>query len=85
MKSLSLPIKNVTEAPLGNGVSHPLLAKWIAHLVSVIFHPLFIPVIVTWYLLYLQPGLFTGYSVQEKQMILIRVGYNTIFFPALTV
>ena len=82
---LSLPPEKIEVHPIGNGVSHPLIARWIAHFISVVFHPLFIPAIVTWYLVFLQPGLFTGYSVYEKKMVLIRVGYNTIFFPALTV
>lgn len=85
MDTLSLPPEKAIQHPNGNGVAHPPLARWIAHFISVIFHPLFIPVMVTWYLIYLQPGLFTGYSANEKQMVLIRVGYNTIFFPALTV
>lgn len=85
MDTLSLPPEKTEVHPLGNGVSHPLPARWIAHFISVIFHPLFIPAIVTWYLVFLQPGLFTGYSAHEKKMVLIRVGYNTIFFPALTV
>lgn len=85
MDTLSLPPEKVENHPIGNGLEHPLIAKWIAHLISLVFHPLFIPLIVTWYLAYLQPGLFTGFSANEKQMVLIRVGYNTIFFPALTV
>ncbi len=85
MDILSLPPENVPQHPVGNGVAHPLITRWIAHFISVIFHPLFIPVMVTFYLTYLQPGLFIGYSANEKQMVLIRVGYNTIFFPALTV
>ena len=85
MDTLSLPPEKTIQHPIGNGVNHPLIARWIAQFISVVFHPLFIPVIVTWYLVYLQTGLFTGYSATEKQMVLIRVGYNTIFFPALTV
>ena len=82
---ISLPPEKMEVHPVGNGVSHPLLARWIAHFISVVFHPLFIPAIVTWYLVFLQPGLFTGFSIEEKKLVLIRVGYNTIFFPALTV
>ena len=85
MDTLSLPPEKLEIHPVGNGVAHPLLARWIAHFISVVFHPLFIPAMVTWYLVFLQPGLFTGYSAQEKKLVLIRVGYNTIFFPALTV
>ncbi len=56
-----------------------------AWLFSYFFHPLFIPLIATWYLAFLQPGYFTGIPPGNKYYILIRVAYNTIFFPALTV
>ena len=65
--------------------SQPLIARFLAHVLSFVFHPLFIPVIGTWYLAFIQPGYFTGMPPQEKWMIVIRVGYNTIFYPALTV
>lgn len=63
----------------------PLLIKWFAHFFSFIFHPLFIPVIAAWFLAFVQPGFFTGISSREKTLIVIRVGYNTIFYPVLTV
>ena len=63
----------------------PLVLRIIAYVFSVVFHPLFIPVIATWYLAFLQPGYFTGMPTQDKTMILIRVASNTIFFPLLTV
>ncbi|HEY5371911.1 MAG TPA: hypothetical protein VIJ75_23255 [Hanamia sp.] len=68
-----------------NELKFPMLVKWPAHLFSFIFHPLFIPVIATWFLAYIQPGYFTGISQQDKFLIVIRVAFNTIFFPALTV
>ncbi len=68
-----------------NKVQHPPIARWFAHVFSFAFHPLFIPVIAAWYLAFLQPGYFTGMPSGEKWMIVIRVGYNTIFYPALTV
>ena len=66
-------------------MKYPLIVKWLAHFFSFVFHPLFIPLIATWFLAFVQPGFFTGVNVHEKQLIVIRVGYNTIFFPALTV
>ena len=66
-------------------ISFPVVIKWLAHFFSFIFHPLFIPVIATWFLAYLQPGYFTGISPHEKNLIILRVGYITIFYPALTV
>lgn len=68
-----------------NELDFPLILKWLAHFFSFIFHPLFIPVIATWFLAYIQPGYFTGISPQEKFLIVIRVAFNTIFYPALTV
>ncbi|MEO7960638.1 MAG: hypothetical protein ABIR19_03770 [Ginsengibacter sp.] len=67
---------------------HPafsLPVKIFATIFSYIFHPLFIPVIATWYLTFIQPGFFTGIPPEEKFFIIIRVAYNTIFFPAFTV
>jgi membrane-associated HD superfamily phosphohydrolase len=77
--------ENVLQQQNENDISFPLVIKWLAHFFSFIFHPLFIPVIATWYLAYIQPGYFTGISPQEKNLIILRVGYITIFYPALTV
>lgn len=72
-------------SPIENVLKFPLLVKWGAHLFSFIFHPLFIPVIATWFLAYIQPGYFTGISPHDKFLIIIQVGFNTIFYPALTI
>ncbi|MEO6894418.1 MAG: hypothetical protein ABI136_05230 [Ginsengibacter sp.] len=66
-------------------LNFPWILKIFAWFFSVIFHPLFIPVIGAWFLAFVQPGYFTGISPHEKTMIVIRVGYNTIFYPALVV
>ena len=66
-------------------INFPLPVKGIAHFFSFIFHSLFIPLIAAWFLAFVQPGYFTGISPREKTLIVIRVGYNTIFYPALTV
>ena len=63
----------------------PWILRFLGQFFSVIFHPLFIPVIGAWFLAFVQPGYFTGISPHEKTMIVIRVGYNTIFYPALVV
>lgn len=71
--------------PLENQLKFPLVVNGLAHFFSFMFHPLFIPVIATWFLAYIQPGYFTGISTQDKFLIVIRVAFNTIFYPALTV
>ena len=80
----NLPVE--PERPLFSAdLQFPWIVKIFAHLFSIVFHPLFIPVMAAWYLVYVQPGYFTGVSAHEKSLIVLRVGYNTIFFPALTV
>lgn len=66
-------------------INFPFVVRALAHLFSFVFHPLFIPLIAAWFLAFVQPGYFTGISPNEKTLIVIRVGYNTIFYPALTV
>lgn len=56
-----------------------------AQIFSYVFHPLFIPVIATWYIAFIQAGYFTGIPYGEKIYVLVRVAYNTIFFPAFTI
>jgi hypothetical protein len=68
-----------------NEIKFPVVVKAFAHFFSLVFHPLFIPLIAAWFLAFLQPGYFTGISPHDKVLIVIRVGYNTIFYPALTV
>ena len=63
----------------------PIVLRIMAYIFSVVFHPLFIPVMATWFLAFFQPGYFTGIPTGDKKMILIRVAANTIFFPLLTV
>lgn len=64
---------------------HSLIAKIFSGFFSVLFHPLFVPLFGTYYLVMFHPYYFTGYGINEKWLILAKVGYNTIFFPALAV
>lgn len=72
------------EQPLA-GKKIPVALKIVAWFFSIIFHPLFIPTIACWYLIFIQPGIVNGVDEREKAMILIRVAYITIFYPVLTV
>ncbi len=56
-----------------------------AKVFSYIFHPLFIPLYATWYLVFIHHGFFAGFGEKEKTWILLRVTLNMVFFPALTV
>lgn len=63
----------------------PLVSRWFANFISFIFHPLFIPVYVTAFLLFVHPLLFAGYSELAKVKLLMTVILNLAFFPAVTV
>lgn len=59
---------------------HSLALKIPAQLFSYIFHPLFVPVIATWYLAFIHQGYFIGITPHDKIFIVIRVAVNTIIF-----
>jgi hypothetical protein len=61
------------------------LVKLPAHVLSYIFHPLFIPVYVCCFLLYWHPFAFAGFTALAKSKLLATVMVNLTFFPAVTV
>jgi hypothetical protein len=68
-----------------NTYKHPALVTFFAKLLSYIFHPLFIPLYVTWYLVFVHHSYFAGFGDKAKTWIMLRVALNMVFFPALTV
>ncbi|WP_290794266.1 hypothetical protein [Flavihumibacter sp. UBA7668] len=64
-------------------------ANWIlrafANLISILFHPLFIPTYITAFLLFLHPFAFMGDTELYKKIKLVSVFVSTAFFPAFTV
>lgn len=56
-----------------------------ANLVSFVFHPLFVPVYLIWFLVNLQPHLFASFSPIEKVITIIRFAVFYSFFPLVTV
>ena len=69
--------------PIG-GVQ-PLPLRLAGHIVSYLFHPLFIPVYVTAFLLYIEPYAFAGLDPGQKKFKLISVFFNTTFLPGFAV
>ena len=59
--------------------------RFFAHLFSYIFHPLFIPFYVCWFLEFIHPSYFSGFSEAGKKRVLLMVSLNAIAFPAITV
>ena len=63
----------------------PALLRFFAQMLSYVFHPLFLPFYVCWFLAYMHPSYFTGFSAAGKVRVLLMVSLNAIFFPLITV
>jgi hypothetical protein len=64
---------------------HAGIIKFVAHIFSYIFHPIFIPVYITWFLTSVHPSYFSGFSMYQKNWLVLRVAYSMVFFPLITV
>jgi hypothetical protein len=62
---------------------HPVIQA-AAKVISFIFHPLFIPVYISWFLMYNTP-LFTGLDARDKGMLLVRFFIMYTVFPLFTI
>ena len=56
-----------------------------ANFISYLFHPLFIPVYIIWFLLTFQPFFFAGFAPMQKLITLIQFFMIYSFFPLITV
>ena len=56
-----------------------------AQFISVIFHPLFIPLYTIIFLIQFHPSWFAGFGTGEKNSLLFTTILNTVFFPLLSV
>lgn len=63
----------------------PKAIRIVAHALSYVFHPLFIPTYVTAFLLYVDYYAFAGMSEKFKLFRLLSVLVNTAFIPAFSV
>jgi hypothetical protein len=59
--------------------------RLIAKIISFIFHPIFIPVYIILFLLYIHPGAFVGFSPGKKTLVLLQAVVPYILFPVITV
>lgn len=64
--------------------TNPVL-KAIAVTISYIFHPVFVPLYVLAFLLFVEPFIFIGATMQEKILTLGRAFVNYTFFPLISV
>ena len=63
----------------------PAGIRMAARFFSWLFHPVFIPVLVVWFMLYRHPYLFAGFSNLDKNKVLIQAFVMFTFFPVITV
>ena len=70
---------NISEMP-----SQPKGLRIVAKVISYIFHPVFIPVYVIWFLINIQPHLFAGFSAWKKATTMIQFMLMYAFFPIIT-
>ena len=52
---------------------------------SYLFHPVFIPLYVSLFLVYLHPSAFAGFSDAEKKQTILIIILNLVFFPLISV
>jgi hypothetical protein len=77
--STNLPLKQ----PSTEESFHPAI-KIAARVISYIFHPLFIPVYISWFLIYMNP-LFPAINAGDKLILLLRFVVMYTVFPLVTV
>lgn len=59
--------------------------KWPAVFFSYLFHPIFIPLYAAWFLIFIHPSYFSGFSSHQKSQTLLIIGLNIVFYPLLSV
>jgi hypothetical protein len=59
--------------------------RYLAHVVSIVFHPLFISSYVAAFLVYIHPYAFAGLDAKLKMFRVIMVFFNTAFIPGFAV
>jgi len=64
---------------------HPAAIRLMGKIISWIFHPVFIPVYVVWFLVYVHPYLFAGFTEWNKSIVMIQAFVMFTFFPVITV
>ncbi|MBC7874885.1 MAG: hypothetical protein H7Y01_12860 [Ferruginibacter sp.] len=64
---------------------HPAVLRFAAKIISYIFHPVFVPVYVVAFLLYVHPYIFAGYTGNNKIIVIAQAFMMLTFFPLVSV
>jgi hypothetical protein len=68
-----------------NQIVYPKWISVLAKIVSYVFHPLFVGVMMAGYLIFIHPYFFVGFSEKQKMLKLLAVINNNVFFPLIVV
>jgi hypothetical protein len=63
----------------------PQVIRLPARIISYIFHPVFVPVYMILFLLYIHPGVFAGFSPPKKTVVLLQALLPYLVLPVVTV
>lgn len=69
----------------GYGVKHSGAERIFAIFISYLFHPLFLPIYISAFIMFVHPSLFAGYDDARKIKLLATVFVNLTLLPAVTV
>lgn len=73
------------EAPRQFPLPQPAFLRVLGKVISYLFHPLFIPLYVSAYLIYIHPYSFAVFDAKQKALRLVSIFVISAFFPAITV
>ncbi|MEP7164991.1 MAG: phosphatase PAP2 family protein [Ferruginibacter sp.] len=80
-----IPATTSVERVVEEKRSITMTGKIYAGFFSYIFHPVFVPVYVSLFLVYIHPSAFAGFSEAEKKQTILIILLNLVFFPMISV
>ncbi|MEX1202101.1 MAG: hypothetical protein WEA59_02565 [Ferruginibacter sp.] len=85
MITSTMPPHSVENKVVSSESSYPAALRWPAQFLSYILHPIFIPLYVLLFLLFLHPSYFAGFSDGMKWRSVFILVQNAIFYPLFTI
>lgn len=73
------------ESTDASSISWPAWLRGIARFFSYLFHPVFVPVMLVFFMVFIHPYLFAGASGTQKILVLVQAAAMCTFFPLVTV
>lgn len=63
----------------------PPVLKFVASLISYVFHPIFIPLYAVWFISYIHPSYLSGFSDGLRLRTVLITAQNAVFYPLFSV